>query len=270
MPLPGTDESVRAQCRPAVDTHIRHIGKHPKGIWAPECGYRPAGFWNYPVDNADGSPTAPGFNRIGVEQVLSESNIDFFVVDTHLIEESELSERTNGHQTGQQKSAPQPSLYQPYYVGPNRAAEATPVLPRRPRTCVQVWPGDIGYPGDDAYLDFHKKRWPGGHRYWRVTGPRADLADKQPYYPEIAAQRTRDHAEHFVSIVCDALRAGFEDEIPLILSAPFDAELFGHWWFEGPLWLEHVARIFAREEVPVKLTDCTRYIDQYPPQDFLA
>ena len=52
MPLLGTDESVRAQIRTAVDTHIRHIGKHPKGIWAPECGYRPAGFWNYQIGRA--------------------------------------------------------------------------------------------------------------------------------------------------------------------------------------------------------------------------
>ena len=56
MPLLGTDESVRAQVRTAVATHIRHLGKHPQGIWAPECGYRPAGFWNYPVEFADGSP----------------------------------------------------------------------------------------------------------------------------------------------------------------------------------------------------------------------
>ncbi len=89
MPLLGTDESVRAQIRTAVSTHIRHIGKHPKGIWAPECGYRPAGFWNYPVPFADGSPRPPGFDRIGVEQALSESDIDFFFVDTHLVEESQ-------------------------------------------------------------------------------------------------------------------------------------------------------------------------------------
>ncbi|HEX4577163.1 MAG TPA: DUF1957 domain-containing protein, partial [Edaphobacter sp.] len=77
MPLLGTDESVRAQVRTAVDTHVRHIGKHPRGIWAPECGYRPAGFWNYPVEFADGSPKPPGFDRIGVEQALSESDLEF-------------------------------------------------------------------------------------------------------------------------------------------------------------------------------------------------
>ena len=96
MPLLGTDESVRAQIRTAVTTHIRHIGKHPKGIWAPECGYRPAGLWSYPVPNADGSPTPPGFDRIGVEQALSESDLEFFFVDTHLVEE--------GHRVPDRKS----------------------------------------------------------------------------------------------------------------------------------------------------------------------
>jgi len=89
MPLLGTDESVRAQVRTAVSTHIRHIGKHPKGIWAPEAGYRPAGFWNYPVLDAGATTPHPGFDRIGVEQALSESNIDYFFVDTHLVEESQ-------------------------------------------------------------------------------------------------------------------------------------------------------------------------------------
>ena len=87
MPLLGTDESVRAQIRTAVKTHKRHMGRPPRGIWAPECGYRPAGFWNYPVAIADGSPTPPGFDRIGVEQALSESDIEFFFVDTHLVEQ---------------------------------------------------------------------------------------------------------------------------------------------------------------------------------------
>ena len=70
--------------------------------------------------------------------------------------------------------APQRSLYQPYYVeGPYRdnGRVATTVFPRDPRTGLQVWSGDTGYPGDANYLDFHKKRFPGGHRYWQVTGP---------------------------------------------------------------------------------------------------
>jgi 1,4-alpha-glucan branching enzyme len=282
MPLLGTDESVRAQVRTAVTAHQRHIGKHPKGIWAPECGYRPAGFWNYPVPNADGSPAAPGFNRIGIEQALSESDIDFFFVDTHLVEESARIASPYNHLVGNLATPNQEPmtranyrrLYQPYFVdGPSASADqthATTVFPRDPRTGIQVWSGESGYPGDANYLDFHKKRWPGGHRYWAVTGAKVDMADKQPYNPKLAADRTKSHASHFVHLVWEALQAGFTDDIPPILCSPFDAELFGHWWFEGPLWLEAVARVIHDYPMGLKLTTCSQYLDKYPRAGFIA
>ncbi len=280
MPLLGTDESVRAQVRTAVATHIRHIGKHPKGIWAPECGYRPAGFWNYPVPFADGSPMPPGFDRIGVEQALSESDIDFFFVDTHLVEESERIpspyELLKGsvprdEKTEQMTHASHRSLYQPYYVdGPYDKRYATTIFPRDPRTGVQVWSGDTGYPCDGVYLDFHKKRWPGGHRYWRVTGSKVDMGDKQPYYPQEAAERTKAHAAHYVHLVYEALQSGFNDSIPPILCSPFDAELFGHWWFEGTLWLEAIARNLHDYDTGIQLISCSEYLDRYPRAGFIA
>lgn len=280
MPLLGTDESVRAQIRTAVTTHIRHMGRHPRGIWAPECGYRPAGFWNYPVAPADGSPTPSGFDRIGVEQALSESDIEFFFVDTHLIEQGHRVpspyELLNGavptdEQTVAMTHADHRSLYQPYYVdGPYDKRFATSIFPRDPRTGIQVWSGESGYPGDGVYLDFHKKRWPGGHQYWRVTGPRVDLGDKQPYYPKEAAERVKSHASHFVHLVYEALKSGFNDAIPPILCAPFDAELFGHWWFEGALWLEAIARIMHDYDTGLEMISCAEYLDKYPRAGFIA
>ena len=279
MPLLGTDESVRAQIRTAVDSHIRHIGEHPRGIWAPECGYRPAGFWNYPVPNADGSPTQPGFDRIGVEQALSESGIEFFFVDTHLVEESHrISSPYEQHKSvvteqpvEQMARRDYRRLYQPYYVdGPYDKSQATTVFPRDPRTGVQVWSGDAGYPGDGTYLDFHKKRWPGGHRYWRVTGARVDMADKQPYYPQDAAERVKVHASNYVHLVWEALKPGFNDPIPPILCSPFDAELFGHWWFEGILWLEAVARTLHDHDTGIQLISCAEYLDRFPRAGFIT
>jgi 1,4-alpha-glucan branching enzyme len=279
MPLLGTDESVRAQIRTAVATHQRHIGKHPKGIWAPECGYRPASFWDYPVPFADGAPTPPGFNRIGVEQALSESNIDFFFVDTHLVEESARTPSPYELMRGNIAPATEESLtlkdsrrlYQPYFVdGPYSKRDATTVFPRDPRTGIQVWSGDHGYPGDGDYLDFHKKRWPGGHRYWAVTGSNVDMADKRPYNPQAAAERTKSHASHFVHLVWEALNAGMNDAIPPILCSPFDAELFGHWWFEGPLWLEAVARTLHNYPTGIHLTTCSQYLEQYPRAGFIS
>jgi 1,4-alpha-glucan branching enzyme len=284
LPLLGTDESVRAQIRTAVDTHIRHIGKAPRGIWAPECGYRPAGHWNYPVPSADGLPVAPGFNRIGVEQALSESGLEFFFVDTHLVEESrripspyelQKGELPADPDTERMTREPHRSLYQPYYVNgpyedPIHKSRPTTIFPRDPRTGVQVWSGDTGYPGDSVYLDFHKKRWPGGHRYWRVTGARVDMGDKQPYYPQEAGERTKAHAAHFVHLVYEALKSGFNDAVPPILCSPFDAELFGHWWFEGPLWLEAIARTLHDYNTGLQLISCADYLDKYPRAGFIS
>jgi 1,4-alpha-glucan branching enzyme len=279
MPLLGTDESVRAQVRTAVNAHVRHIGKHPRGMWAPECGYRPAGFWHYAVDNADGSPTRPGYNRIGVEQALAESDIEYFFVDTHLIEESSrmpsstelLRGSVVGPEASQLVEKEGRRLYQPYFVdGPYDKRYATTVFPRDPRTGVQVWSGDAGYPGDGVYLDFHKKRWPGGHRYWKVTDPKVDMADKHPYYPHEAAERAKNHAAHFANLVRETLQPGFDDKIPPILCSPFDAELFGHWWFEGPQWLEAVARHLHDHPNGIEPISSSDYLDRFPRAGFVA
>jgi len=277
MPLLGTDESLRAQVRTAVQTHQRHIGKHPRGIWAPECGYRPSGPWSYPVPDAEGAPVGSSFERIGVEQALAESNLDFFIVDTHLVEDSEPVRSPYGPSSARKPASGRNdcrTLYQPYFVdgpyeGLPKGAAAT-VFPRDPRTGVQVWSGESGYPGDSNYLDFHKKRWPGGHRYWRVTGHGVDMGDKEPYIPYLAAERVKTHAAHFLSLVREALQGCLNTTNPPILCSPFDAELFGHWWFEGPLWLEAVARQLHENPDGLALTSCSEYLDRYPRAGSIA
>ena len=280
LPLLGTDESVRAQVRIGVQTHRRHIGKDPRGVWSPECGYRPAGFWDYPVLDQGATEHHPGFNRIGIEQAFSESNLEFFYVDTHLVEASEPTRSPYDSQQAARRAAitveppPQPHrrLYQPYFVQGSHSDPGRPVtvFPRDPRTGLQVWSAENGYPGDPNYLDFHKKRWPGGHRYWRVTGPHADMGDKQPYQPQEAAERVRVHAKHFVQLVADALAGAMEGDVPPILCAPFDAELFGHWWFEGPQWLEAVARELHQHPSGIALTSSAEYLDHYPRAGYIA
>ena len=288
LPLLGTDESVRAQVRLAVQTHHRHFGSAPRGIWSPECGYRPAGLWSFPVPNADGSPAPPPFDRIGIEQAFSESGLDFFFVDTHLIESSRrfagVYELRDNHASAQftprdpgDAFADDRLLYQPYlvdgpYVHDQTGDVPVAVFPRDPRTGLQVWSGDSGYPGDPCYLDFHKKRWPGGHRYWRVSGARVDMNDKEPYRPDEARARVAAHAAHFTHLVHQALSSATATGNPPILCAPFDAELFGHWWFEGPHWLEAVARTVhdLRNTLGVDLTSAVAYLDQFPATDFVS
>jgi 1,4-alpha-glucan branching enzyme len=290
MPLLGTDESLRAQIRVAVVTHERHLGRKPRGIWAPECGYRPSGFWTYPVPPEGSSVPPASFPRIGTEQALSESGLEFFFVDTHLVQESarvhspyEFLARSRGQQSHAFQASDDRRLYHPFYVDgpydhhadddhgdPDDKRYAVTIFPRDPRTGLQVWSGETGYPGDENYLDFHKKRWPGGHRYWRVTGPRVDIGDKQPYQPAAAAGRVRSHASHFVQLVRQALESSFADAVPPILCSPFDAELFGHWWFEGIPWLETVARLLHEDPATIALTSCSSYLDRYPRGGFLA
>ena len=282
-PLLGFDSCIRAQIATGVATHKKYFGKQPRGIWLPECGYRPAGSWNFPVPFAGQSTveTKP-FYRDGVEQFLAENGIEYFFVDTHLVETSAvftpyemmaggvvpsripIASEIEGNQ-------PHPSLYEPYYADTLNGTPKVSFFPRDPKTGIQVWSGDMGYPGDPCYLDFHKKRWPGGHRYWQVTDSKADLGAKTAYYPQEAKNRTKTHAAHFVHLTRQALNGVTRDNgAPPILTAPFDAELFGHWWFEGPEWLRQVAIEYARPESQIKLISCGDYLSKHRPSGALA
>src|SRR5262249_26690821 len=88
----------------------------------------------------------------------------------------------------------------------------------------------------------HKKHHPGGLRLWRITDSAGDLGTKTPYDPALAAEKARGHAAHFTELVKGTL-ADLGTQGGVVCS-PYDAELFGHWWFEGPQWLARVARHF--------------------------
>jgi 1,4-alpha-glucan branching enzyme len=133
-------------------------------------------------------------------------------------------------------------------------------------TTARVWQHDGGYPGDPAYLEFHKKRGDGGLRYWRITDRRADLAYKQPYIPEWAFAQTQVHAAHFAQVLRTRLRDHWQQtgEQGIVVAA-FDTELFGHWWFEGPQWVsEFIRQLAASGEVA--LTTCGEYLSRHVPR----
>jgi 1,4-alpha-glucan branching enzyme len=136
---------------------------------------------------------------------------------------------------------------------------------RDPRSTLQVWSRDHGYPGDFSYLEFHKRHYPGGLRLWRVTDAASDLGTKAAYHPARAAERTVEHARHFAGLVRETLEGAGEEAL---VCAPYDAELFGHWWFEGPLWLERLARELAERGVtPVTLGEA---LERVPPRVTLS
>jgi 1,4-alpha-glucan branching enzyme len=118
---------------------------------------------------------------------------------------------------------------------------AVAALVRDPKSTRQVWSRQQGYPGDEWYLEFHKIRWPHGLKLWRVTGSDHDLGLKQPYQPDRARQKAHDHAGHFTQVLREI--ASVERQRDGVIVAPFDTELFGHWWFEG---VDFLAGLYQR------------------------
>ena len=95
----------------------------------------------------------------------------------------------------------------------------------------------MGYPGEAAYREFHRKDDRSGLRYWRVTDTKTGLGAKEPYSPGTAAERVRGHAVHFVGLLRETLARHREERgSDALLAVTFDSELFGHWWFEGVDW----------------------------------
>ena len=262
LPLLATDAAVQGQVRTAVASHRRHFGRTPRGIWLPECAYRPA------IPATDESPA-----RAGIEEVLADHGLEYFFVDRHLLAGGTplgvYADRFDAlRHLARPPSSPGASAVRPP-SRPYRAGRAVSVFGREARTATQVWSGEQGYPGDGAYLDFHKKRDPGGHRYWAVTHPRASLADKQRYDPVAAAARPLEHARHFVDLVADVLReAASRQSVAPIVCAMYDTELFGHWWYEGPSFLAAVLDRCA--ESGIELTTAGIHLERDPPTEFVA
>ena len=253
LPLTHTQELINLELATAVAFHERLFGRRPAGAWMPECAYRPGGPWHHPVTGA--RETA----RPGVETFLERHGIRWTVVDTHLVLGG-IPAPSSGGDPATAPEVVEGAVARPVLIGASEVA----AFVREPRSALQVWSRDYGYPGDPRYLDFHKRHWPSGLRLWRVTHPRADLADKQPYDPEAAAEAVAVQAEHFVELV--AHLAGLDGGVAV---CPFDTELFGHWWFEGPAWLEAVLRLASRHPL-LDPVSAGGYLEADPPATRMA
>jgi 1,4-alpha-glucan branching enzyme len=281
FPLLSRDESLQAQTKLAVKNYRRHFGRAPRGIWLPECAYRPRYNWAPPVP-IDGNQDA--YPRKGVDEFLSENGIDFFIVDAALLkggksigvylDRFEALKRLWGQFESQYHPREEDKEKTPrevYLV--SSAAEGkkpTSVFTRDPETGLLVWSGEWGYPGDGHYLDFHKKRFPGGLRYWAVTSAKSDLADKVEYHMESAFGRLPENSDHFTGKIYDTLSAYYgESNRAGILVAPYDAELFGHWWFEGPWFLKEVIRKIAQNP-EIELTFLAEHYDRVQPTEVIS
>ncbi len=239
LPLLSISEAaVRNQIQVGVDTFKENFGNLPSGFWLPECGYYP-----------------------GLETVLGEAGIKYFFTDTHGVLHANRQ--------------PINDVYAPIVCDNGVAAFA-----RDPVSSRQVWSSHEGYPGDYDYREYYRDigfdleldyiapyilegttRINTGIKYHRVTGGK--LA-KEIYQPQKALAKARLHAKDFV-VKCQLQinRLSTRMDRPPIIVAPYDAELFGHWWFEGPHWLEQVLKSASEHNNGIQLSSCCDYLNQF-------
>lgn len=210
-------EAARAQIRVGMDTFRHFMGTEPAGLWLPECGYHP--------DH---------------DRLLAEEGVRYVIVDAHAV------------LFGNKR--PRAGVYAPVQTPGGLAAFGRDLVSSR-----NVWSSTEGYPGSAEYREFYRdigfeldidylkpyinadgSRVSTGFKYHRVTG---QTNDKAIYDPKAAYEKAFADAQDFVSKRLKQVKSltPLLDRPPLVVT-PFDAELFGHWWFEGPDWLEMVFR----------------------------
>jgi 1,4-alpha-glucan branching enzyme len=242
LPLMPHWESRRAQIKIAAEDYRRKFDCDPRGIWLAECAYNP-----------------------GDDAFLREQGIRFFFMESH----------------GLMHASPRPKygVYAPVYTPQGVAAFA-----RDMESAQQVWNAQTGYPGDPRYREFYRDlgydldydyvkpylhsdgvRRNIGMKYHKITG-KTPLNSKQPYYPSHAAAMAAEHAGNFMfnrQKQLEHLATVITDRKPLVVSM-YDAELYGHWWYEGVDFLEMLFRKIHCDQNALKLITPAEYLNEYP------
>jgi 1,4-alpha-glucan branching enzyme len=263
LPLLSRDESIQLQLDVGRREHRRLFGRDPRGCWLPECAYRARGPWR-PLPNAPDTGERPG-----IEEYLADAGFGFFFADAHMaragsplglygqVVANELEHVASPDARWEATRTP----YRVYRVTSAYTTQSVAAFIRDPESSAQVWSRHQGYPGDGRYLEFHKIRWPGGLKLWRVTGNDIDLGLKEPYDPPTASAIASAHGAHFASLLA-TIAATLPAQRRGVVVAPFDTELFGHWWHEGPEFLADVYRAL-RVQPNVRPSTASGHLDTF-------
>ncbi len=268
MPLALNDEMLAAQMAAGTTTSEKRLGFKPRGMWLPECAYRPT--WDHWMPSVlYDNPR----HRVGLEHFMAKFGVTHFFVDTHLItgaqplgivENSEFKGVSEAQLHWDQRRAWRHPL-QGVGVISRPEMPTVSAFCRHPRVSEQVWSGSIGYPGNGMYLEFHKKHNERGLRYWKITSNKTGLGDKDPYYPDDVPGKVFEHAQHFCNVVKHVLgEFQFAFGRQGVCVAAFDAELFGHWWFEGIQFLRDVI-LSLNSSDEVRLMTAEQAMYHHPP-----
>ena len=241
MPFVSKAEAQRAQLRSARTVCEKHFGKSPRGLWLAECGYEP-----------------------GLESLIKEAGFEYLVLDAH----------------GLLFGNPRPAAG---VFAPVKTPQGLVVFGRDMESSRQVWSSQNGYPGDFKYREFYRDlgfdgdydhvrpylhpdgvRRNLGIKYHRITGSN-DLAQREIYDRQEALAKAEEHAANFVFNRCQQIQYLHEtlENNPIVVS-PYDAELFGHWWFEGPQFLDQVIRKAAFNPSVFQLATLGEAVEAFP------
>jgi 1,4-alpha-glucan branching enzyme len=240
LPLELNERSREVQVEIGVSEYKRIFNRAPRGIWLGECAYTK-----------------------GVDKILADNNIRFTFVDTHGILYAE--------------PGPVYGVHAPIY-----SENGVAFFGRDPEASKQVWSAQEGYPGDFNYREFYRDigydidaekvkkylhpagfRFDSGIKIHKITG-KVPLSKKQIYDREKALEVAETHAGNFMfnrEKEAEYLMSIMDREP--IMVAPFDTELFGHWWFEGPDFLESLLRKIFRYSKTIETITPFNYLKKY-------
>ena len=240
-------QAVWAQVKVACEHYEETFGKPPNGIWLPECAYYD-----------------------GLERMLADAGLRYFLTD--------------GHGILYGRPRPRFGTYAPVFTSTGVAA-----FGRDHESSQQVWSSEVGYPGSAEYREFYRDLgWdaeyeyikpyimPNGQRknvgikYHKITGRGLGLADKQLYDPYWARQKAIEHAGNFMFNRVQQVEHlyGIMQRKPIIVS-PYDAELFGHWWYEGPWFLDYLFRKTWFDQSTYETIHLADYLQAHPTQQVI-
>ncbi len=236
LPLLKNEKSIRLQLKVGKEEHINITGLIPYGMWLPECAYRP-----------------------GIENFMSEMGYKFSFFEEHAIRGGKAYS-PYGEETESKVPFRDYSVFKPYYIRNSNVS----AFGRAGDISGQIWSKDLGYPGEALYREFHKRKEGSGLQYWMVTGPNVDLGAKEPYNPDLALKKVREHAVHFLWRL-ERTVENTNVNNPVIVT-PFDTELFGHWWWEGVDFIKELL-IRVNSSNLVKTITPSRYLASFPPTE---
>ncbi len=237
--LASNSEALQAQIELALSTHRSYFGKNPSGFWLPELGWFP-----------------------GADSLLRSYNFSYTIVDTHGLIFAE--------------PCPENGTFAPVKTPEGLAVFARDLFASR-----EIWDSKTGFPSDPIYRDYYRDigfdlpaedidcfleptgvRSATGFKYWAVTG---GASDKNVYDPAAAARRIEEHAAAFLDARAERGRAASAAVGAAGCAVcAYDAELFGHWWFEGPAFVEKLFRLASLRD-DVVLVSPSDIIDADPP-----